>query len=82
MPTVMVTFIQAKFVLATIVHIRNISDVTDPIFTKTFGANILGPKFVWTNILFDLNLFVVSLGKLLPVVVVDGHISTLYPENI
>ena len=28
------TFVQAKFVLATFVHIRNISAVTDPMLTK------------------------------------------------
>ena len=33
-PTVTVTFVQAAFVLATFVHIRNISAVTDPILTK------------------------------------------------
>ena len=32
--TVTVTFVQAIFVLATFVHIRNISAVTDPILTK------------------------------------------------
>ena len=29
MPTVIVTFVQATFVLATFVHLRNISAVTD-----------------------------------------------------
>ena len=33
-PTVMVTLVQATFVLATIVHIRNISTVTNPILMK------------------------------------------------
>ena len=33
-PTVTVTFVQATFVLATFVHIRNISTVTDPILMK------------------------------------------------
>ena len=33
-PTFTVTFVQATFVLATFVHIRNTSAVTDPIFTK------------------------------------------------
>ena len=33
-PTVMVIFVQATFVLAMIVHIRNISAVTDTILTK------------------------------------------------
>ena len=32
--TVPATFVQAAFVLATFVHIRNISAVTDPILTK------------------------------------------------
>ena len=34
MPTVMVTFVQATFVLAIFVHIRNTSAVTDPNLTK------------------------------------------------
>ena len=33
-PTVMVTFVQATFVLVTFVHIRNISAVSDTIWTK------------------------------------------------
>ena len=33
-PTVMVTFVQATFVLTTIVHIKNISGLTDPILMK------------------------------------------------
>ena len=33
-PAVTMTFVQATFVLATFVHIRNISAVTDPIWTK------------------------------------------------
>ena len=33
-PTSKLTFVQAIFVLATFVHIRNISAVTDPILTK------------------------------------------------
>ena len=33
-PTVTVTFVQPTFVLATFVHIRNISTVTDPILMK------------------------------------------------
>ena len=33
-PTVMVTFFQATFVLPTFVHIRNISSVTNQILTK------------------------------------------------
>ena len=39
MPTVMVTIVQATFVLATFVHIRNISAVTDLILTKLFVPN-------------------------------------------
>ena len=35
-PTVWVTFDQATFVLATFVHIRNISAVTDPILMKLY----------------------------------------------
>ena len=33
-PTVMVTFVEATFVLVTFVHIRNISALTDPIMMK------------------------------------------------
>ena len=33
-PTVNVTFVQAKFVLAKLVHIRKMTAVIDPIFTK------------------------------------------------
>ena len=33
-PIAMMTFVQATFVLTTFVHIKNISAVTDPIFTK------------------------------------------------
>ena len=33
-PTVMLTFVQETFVLATFVHIRNISALTDPILMK------------------------------------------------
>ena len=35
-PTVRVTFVHATFVLATYVHIRNISAVTDPILMKLY----------------------------------------------
>ena len=34
MPTLIVTFVQATFVLAIFVHIRNTSAVTDPNLTK------------------------------------------------
>ena len=34
LPTVTMTFVQVTFVLATFVHIRNISGVTGPILTK------------------------------------------------
>ena len=39
--TVTVTFVQATFILAIFVHIRNISAVTDPILTKRLGPNFL-----------------------------------------
>ena len=35
LPSVMVTFVQATFFLATFVQIRNISAVTDPLFDET-----------------------------------------------
>ena len=47
----MVTFVQAKYVLATFVHISNFLADTGPIFTKLFGGhvfldqNVLGPNF-------------------------------------
>ena len=41
MPTVTVTFVKATFVLATFVHIKNMSAVTDPILTKRLGPNFL-----------------------------------------
>ena len=45
----MVTFVKATYVLATFVHISNISAVTDPILTKHFdtilwGLNLNGEK--------------------------------------
>ena len=63
MPNVMVTFIQATFVLATFVQIRNVSAVTELILTKKFGPNILRalifldellvlPKFFWNKNFF------------------------------
>ena len=42
LPTIMVTFLQAAFVLLTFGHIRNISAVTDPILCKLFGPYFLG----------------------------------------
>ena len=50
MPSGMVIFVQGTIVRVIIVHIRNISTVTDPILTKLFGPNYLGAK-----ILFDPN---------------------------
>ena len=56
-PTVMVTFVQATFVLTTFVHIRNISVVTDQIFwIQLFGGLnnrtkiLFGPKFFFTKL--------------------------------
>ena len=69
MPTVTVTFVKATFVLATFVHIRNVSAVTDPILTKRLGPNFwqaltflieifLGPyKFFGPTILWTQNLW-------------------------
>ena len=45
MLTVMVTFVQAKFVLAIFVHIGNVLAVTDPILTKMFAPDILGALY-------------------------------------
>ena len=70
MPTVTVTFVKATFVLATFVHIRNVSAVTDPILTKRLGPNFwqaltflieifLGPyKFFGPTILWTQNLWI------------------------
>ena len=44
-PTVTVMFVQAKFVLVTFVHIKNISGVTNPILTKLS----LGPSLTDAN---------------------------------
>ena len=63
MPTVTVTFVEATFVLATFVHIRNVSAVTDRILTKCSGTNFLQaltflidfflPKVCLTQIFWD-----------------------------
>ena len=55
MPTVMIRFFQATYVLATFVHISNISGVTNPILTELFGSNFLGsfdPKLFLTQKFF------------------------------
>ena len=49
MPTLTVTFVQATFVLATIVHIRNISVLTD--LGHTFWTRFLG-ALVFLNLAF------------------------------
>ena len=50
MPTVMVTFAQATFILATFVHIWNISAVADLILTKFLHPCFGGPWFLWIKI--------------------------------
>ena len=45
MPTAKVTFVHAVLVLATFVRIRNISAVSDPIFTTFWTQFLFGPKF-------------------------------------
>ena len=73
MSNVNVTFVHTTFGLGTFVHISNISDVTDPIFTKLFGPNIFGGwnifrpkelrsqflllKIFWSQFLFWPNFF-------------------------
>ena len=58
MPTVTVTFVHATFFLATFVHIRNTSAVTDPMLTKLFWSNYLGaPTFFLDLNLFEPNFF-------------------------
>ena len=61
-PTVTVTFVQTTYVLATFVHIRNISAVTDLIFNKLIGR-ILGPSLKDAHCHGDIcpgNLYVVA----------------------
>ena len=41
----MVIFVKATYVLVTFVHIRIISDVTDPLFTKLLGPNFFQQYF-------------------------------------
>ena len=70
MPTVMVTFVKATFVLVTFVHIGNILAVTDPILTKRLGPDFLQaltslieiflPKFSLTQIFGTLKIFVLD----------------------
>ena len=71
MPIVIVTFVQAAYILATFVHILNISDITDPISTKLFRQIFLGglkfcrphsfnqtsldPNIFWTLVEVDLS---------------------------
>ena len=48
--------------LATFVHVKNISAVTEPILTKPFGLNFSDPIFLdqgffWPKIFVDLNFF-------------------------
>ena len=67
-PTVTMTSVQAILVLATFVHIRNISAVTDPFLTEVFGAIFPGrikilfrPKFFieqnffWTSPVYKIH---------------------------
>ena len=51
MPTVMVTFDKATYVLGTFVHISNISTVTDPILTKYCQTSVLSLK-TWSWLCF------------------------------
>ena len=44
MKTVTVTFVQATFVLATFVHTKHNTAITDPILTKLFVPNFVGSK--------------------------------------
>ena len=60
MPKVTVTFVQATYVLATFVHISNISAVTHPIFTKLFdpifgGKNVFDQNFVTSKLFSNQN---------------------------
>ena len=56
-PTVIVTFVEATFVLATFVHIGNISAITHPNFLNPIFLQALDQNFVWSKILFNPNLF-------------------------
>ena len=64
----MMTFFKAIFVMATFVHIRNISAVTGPILTKLFGPNffeimifvdqnVLGQNFFGPKFFLNTNFF-------------------------
>ena len=56
MAAVIVTFVQERFVLATFVHITNVSAATDQILTKLGSLNFLDHKY-FTNFLLYRNLF-------------------------
>ena len=50
MSNVTVTLVDTAIVLVILVHISNISAVTDPILAKLFifkGLNLFGPKQIW-----------------------------------
>ena len=61
----MVTFVQATYVLATVVHISNISAITDQILTNSLGAlrphffdqTSFDQKILWTKIFWDKHFF-------------------------
>ena len=65
MPTVMVTFVKATYILATFVHISKISTVTDRILIKVWDTifcclNFCGPRifrwnFFWPKYFSDQN---------------------------
>ena len=63
MLTVTMIFLLATYVMATFIHISNISAVTEWILTKHFGPNFLltklflHPKCFWTKIFFYFNFF-------------------------
>ena len=57
MKTVTVTFVQATFALATFVHTKNNSAITDPILTKLFVPNFLVDLNLFYQIFFEQNLF-------------------------
>ena len=52
MPTVMVTYVWAPYVLATFVHISIILAVTDPILIELFGPNFLGAFIIVDHFFF------------------------------
>ena len=61
-PTVMVIFVQATYVLATFVHVSNIYSVTNIFSTKLLGPNFLGLSIFVDQHLFWSNLLLIQIS--------------------